>query len=673
MNKNFINPYNFVSLLPRDAATNPLPDHRPAPHGKASGISGSVTIELTTLTPLLLPAEDHASGTVKGTRVDGLDKPLMLGSSLKGALRAAYEAITNSRYGTFDVATHSTVGSHRQKAKQGSNVFPCIVESVDASRNTATVWILDKQYAAKLPKRFRDVARDMQRTHAVVSHNGKSPSCTVTSINVNADEVKLKRNESLVEGIVHWTGSSIRGKKYERFFITDVLKSTSNHLENILAKNPKNTVKVSIKGWDDLIHSYRMAAEEFGKTNDGTGARPGTYADPKYAKNWELQPGRTAWFDQKTRKLSPSMVGRTLFDTSPWELIKDTSHRPATTLDELSAADRVFGWVPRENISTTAHRAQLDVGSVQYHSCTNGSNPVVRFSPPLDLAVLNGGKTNSAGFYATNSYRRGSSLRGRKFYVAQRRHFAGENYGESDTYWDPSQTLPDPKIRREYLLSETSDAQDRPAAATSIRSWVNHGTTFRCQLQLHNMEYNDAAALLWLLDLSNNTVGFSDVPEGTQPVLLLGLGKPLGFGATTCRIIAADIQTEQDISWRYSKDSLLHPRPLQTSPTGANSTSAPQVAELKQHFMNIFNGSNADPSIRQAVREFYLMSIGFDAKSPVHYPRKSPTSKGKQYEWWQRSRRPKLPTIDVKNGAAPEMEFPPTRRPNRQRPRRHHR
>ncbi|MBL7284710.1 hypothetical protein GW964_00310 [Corynebacterium godavarianum] len=652
----FINPYNFVSLLPRDTATNPFPDSRPAPHGKASGISGTVTIELTTLTPLLLPAEDRYSGNTKGTRVDGLDKPLMLGSSLKGALRAAYEAITNSRYGTFDVATHSSVGSQRQESKQGSNVVPCIVESVDASRESATFRILNKECAAKLPKRLGDVSLDMQRTRAVVSHSEKSSRYTVQRLvpsGAKADEVDLASNESLVEGIVHWTGSEIRGKKNERLFITGVLKSTSDHLENILARSANYTKKDLVKDWDDLIHSYRMAAEEFEKTNDGTGARPGTYADPKYAKNWELQPGRTAWFDPDSELLSPSMIGRTLFDASPWKLIENTSHRPATTLDELSAADRVFGWVPRENTSTTAHRAQLSIGSVQYRSCANGSNPVVHFSQPLDLAVLNGGKTNSAGFYATNSYRQGSSLRGRKFYVAHQGRFVTKN---QDKYWDDPLTK---KSKREFLLPEASDGKDQSNVAIAISSWVNYGVTFRCQLQLHNVAHNDAAALLWLLDISNNTIQFKQPGIGSEPVLLLGLGKPLGFGATRCKIVASDLRDDEDTTNRYSMDALFEPRPLRVHSADADSETSAHVEELKQHFTQFFDGDNADPSIRQAVREFYLMVAGFGKNTRIHYPRLTNESRGKQYEWWQKSTDATLPMLNWESGEAPFLEYPP--------------
>ena len=653
----FINPYNFVSLLPRDTATNPFPDSRPAPHGKASGISGSVTSELTTLTPLLLPAEDRSSHNIKGTRVDGLDKPLMLGSSLKGALRAAYEAITNSRYGTFDVATHSTVGSHRQRAKQGSNVLPGIVESVDASRRTATIRIFDKQCAAKLPlsKKPEHDSPDMLRTCAVVIHSGNPSSYTVDRfrpLGTKADEEDLAKGETLVEGIVHWTDSSIDGKKNERLFITNVLKSTSDHLDNLLAKSAQRTVKVQVKDWDDLIHSYRMAAEEFDKTNAGTSARPGTYADPKYAKNWELQPGRTAWFDPKSKLLSPSMIGRTLFDASPWDLIRNTNHRPATTLDELSAADRVFGWVPRENTSTTAHRAQLDVGSVHYRSCASGSNPVVHFSQPLDLAVLNGGKTNSAGFYATNSYRQGSSLRGRKFYIAHQGRFVTKN---QDKYWDDPLTK---KSKREFLLPETSDGKDKSNVAIAISSWVNYGVTFRCQLQLHNVARNDAAALLWLLDISNNTIDFEQGGVGTQPVLLLGLGKPLGFGATTCKVVASDLRDDEDTANRYSMDALFEPRTLRVHSADADSGISAHVEELKQRFTQFFDGDNADPSIRQAVREFYLMAAGFGKKTRIQYPRLTQEQQGKQYEWWQKTADATLPTLNWESGEAPFLEYP---------------
>ena len=112
----FINPYTFVPTLPRadlldGPGDNGLGDSGsdgPPSHARIGPDqwSGTLTVKLRTLAPLLLPDTDHpviADGQPKTftTRVDRDHRPLITGSALKGALRCAFETVTASRYGVF--------------------------------------------------------------------------------------------------------------------------------------------------------------------------------------------------------------------------------------------------------------------------------------------------------------------------------------------------------------------------------------------------------------------------------------------------------------------------------------------------------------------------------------------------------------------------------------------
>jgi CRISPR/Cas system CSM-associated protein Csm3 (group 7 of RAMP superfamily) len=104
----FANPYYFLPMKDRSALSGELKDR--VPHGHERLISdlysGSLRVRLTTETELLIcgqPEKPELNGNGHQTYPlllqDG--KPLLASSSVRGMLRAAYEAVTNSRFGVF--------------------------------------------------------------------------------------------------------------------------------------------------------------------------------------------------------------------------------------------------------------------------------------------------------------------------------------------------------------------------------------------------------------------------------------------------------------------------------------------------------------------------------------------------------------------------------------------
>lgn len=99
--KRFINPYNFVSIDEAVVRSEP----------QTGTLSGVITCELETLTPLFIPNTSRAEAfgenelrsydfysyqEVNG-KTNGKDhRPILPGSSLRGAIRSAFEAVTNS-------------------------------------------------------------------------------------------------------------------------------------------------------------------------------------------------------------------------------------------------------------------------------------------------------------------------------------------------------------------------------------------------------------------------------------------------------------------------------------------------------------------------------------------------------------------------------------------------
>lgn len=104
----FHNPYNFVPALPRKTDDPELGDHKPVGHGRylPDHWSGRIAVKLTTVTPLLIPdaaemTEDNDHKTYP-VRLGADGKPYLPPTSIKGMLRSAYEAVTNSRLSVFE-------------------------------------------------------------------------------------------------------------------------------------------------------------------------------------------------------------------------------------------------------------------------------------------------------------------------------------------------------------------------------------------------------------------------------------------------------------------------------------------------------------------------------------------------------------------------------------------
>ncbi len=131
----FENPYNFVPAPPRKATGTDLDDTPPAgQHRYHRGRwSGRIGVRLTTITPLLIPDAARSRSTeqdnsadprhrVFGLRLDPDGVPYLPPTSVKGMLRAAYEAVTNSRMGVF--TGHEEPLAFRHAAAEGADLVP---------------------------------------------------------------------------------------------------------------------------------------------------------------------------------------------------------------------------------------------------------------------------------------------------------------------------------------------------------------------------------------------------------------------------------------------------------------------------------------------------------------------------------------------------------------------
>jgi CRISPR-associated protein (TIGR03986 family) len=646
----FHNPYNFVPSLPRPIKDSKLGDFKPVGHHQYLDDywSGRITCSLTTFTPLLIPdaanlendKNDHKTYPVR--IVDG--KPYLAPTSVKGMLRSAFETVTNSRFGIFE--EHGDRLAYRMEASN-LDIVPVRVER--EGEELVLRLMEDEElmgYAGRLPSYPRGVKnRDRYSFKKPLTYEGsqsKPQHGDKVWVRLNNENNRLdksiitrirKRTDDKKPGSGEWrrgwvciTGENINGKKFERVFL-------EGDDDQYLTATPSIRQK-----WRELILNYKATHVKDLKQRDKNNQGYGDYLGH--------EPGKTGWsrhiyedgseiltegtlcyadFDDKgeVKALLPVILSRRLYQTAPWSLL-DPSLHPATELGQLSAGDRVFGWVNQQG--TGAYRGQLRINQVQYQKCHAGE-AIEEFPEGLPLGILGEPRPQQARFYLAKNkqgqplnpkspqddgYQDEQHLRGRKVYP---HHPA--TVGRGDWKHPTKDRTQKEDARQEYRRPKNKGIEQKDDQNRSILGWVKEGTIFEFTLDVVNLSSVELGALLWLLNLG-------EYQKERNLFHRLGGGKPFGFGSVQIKITDTDLHRGD--GWREFYGSLL--------PT-----------ELPQQDLNVCVEAFKDavksvypkPKFEDVsfIAAFLKCVRGFDDK-PIHYPRttKRPHPEGKNFEWF---------------------------------------
>lgn len=677
-NTKFENPYNFVAAIPRDTKHEELGDHAPAGHHRyhLQQWSGRLSVTMTTVTPLLIPDQpagnDHKTF---GIRTDASGNPYLPPTSIKGALRAAYEAITNSRMGILD--KHDQPLALRMAANESINMVPCrIVQVKDKHENLllgakllpgqATIGTDGKpagqginclMYAAWL-RRYRKNSKNARDKHESVEAT-KYPD---GSLPQHGDRVfvqyerkphrsdrfaylqitkitKATINEPMpcgwTTGWVFVSGPNIKNKHEERVF-----------LETNTAKFIAPIPEAIQKRWTQLTFDYKNIHKKDLNEREGRQQRPNDYLGDEPGQTGfsrqvytegaeELKPGTLCYAKIETdasghpielKALYPVSISRDLYESSPAHLLPEML-KPASFHADLSPADRVFGWV--KNGGHGQHKGQLRIGPV---TCDQGQDAIERVGGQvgLPLAILGAPKPAQARFYAAKDgsgtpydrgtakdamYRKGQGLRGRKVYPHHKLAATAHGYWNTNPRWDePLTTETGHKVFREWLRAgNTRDSQNR-----SITAWVKPGSTFHFDIDITNLSTVEVGALLWLLTLDDDCH------------FRLGSAKPLGFGSTKLELSAMDLRDGAAIRAGYIGFGAGAEGKHLTSPEHAKAL----IEAYKQALCTL-----GTPPVRKfeehpIIKAFLNASRGGNV--PVHYPRTTdqPNHDGQNFKWF---------------------------------------
>ncbi|MGC5234466.1 TIGR03986 family type III CRISPR-associated RAMP protein [Streptomyces albogriseolus] len=565
----FVNPYTFIPARPRTSGIPAdLADRRPEGHHRIrpDRWTGRIAVTLTCATPLLLldtarpvegprghftyPVPRHADGS-----------PLLPATSVKGMLRAAYEAVTNSRFGVF--AGHDERLGYRRPVGTAQRMRPARV-SDDGEHIELLAAALLPRYRPSDAVAYPDGTRPEHGdyvTAVVARRNGKSWKVVPRTLKKRpvpdrASAVPLPTTTEAgrqVHGWVFATNQNINNKRSERIFYPDPSGPPAYRLTDAHKAE-----------WEKLILDYRAAhrpADIHERKKDGGGrAAPDEYLgdDPgdtawsphQYDDAWlRLTPGTLCYAQVENGRLQglyPVMISRGLFAKPPADLL-DPSLHPASHLDGLSPADRVFGWTNPSGPG--AYRGQLRIGPV---TCQTPSDEAIEEfqDTGLPLAVLSTPKPQQGRFYL--SHHRNAPHKPLPDGTSKTEWFTGnQGLRGRKTYWHHA-TLPDgywdnPTEDRTGTDTPTGHHQEyrrpdgerlRDDQNRSVRGWIRPGTCFRLTLDVDNLTDLELGALAWLLTLEDGHFH------------RLGHGKPLGFGSVHLAVDPADTALHRGEDWR---------------------------------------------------------------------------------------------------------------------------
>lgn len=667
-NDQFVHPYYFMRLEDRNDASGELKDSRPIGHDRihADRLSGKITVKLTVKTPLLICDPETAKGNIHKTYSVLLDdgNPLLAASSVRGMLRSAYEAITNSRFGVFPTEQKSRKAEaskkhdrrlgYREKAR-ATTIPARVVQSeisetklglmiLSGSQEVSQAWVPSnlqlvhgqplvhgqEVWAYLTPYRYERAPREFELWCV---QEIQTPSDEAPAHVPSQDQCTSWRAKRATWGTPGWhrgwlciNGRNATNKHDERFFFIkqDVASQSSGIIPITNADRTR---------WNALIVDYQEIHRK--ELEDGMQCPPplappctfsrhvagstqvdeqpgASIAERRLNKEArDLKVGDLCYVElaNKTREILgiyPVSLSRRVYEMPPKDLLPK-SLRPANSIDELSPADRVFGWVNQsaddsKGESESSYKSHVRIGVVECLS----DNSIDSFDA-VPLAILAQPKPHQGRFYLgknagtaqnlglskkESGYGNGKRIRGPKVYP----HHKGLEASETVANFKGNS-------RKSFANKNDQTNQNR-----SISSWVRPGSDFQFTIYFENLSQFELGALLWLLRLPDNHY------------LRLGLGKPLGFGSVHLKLV-------QESTKIYQGSELIDSLRFAHVAAAIESEDYQDFEDLFVRAIRTFNP--------ELLRSFAIACVGIEGN--VHYPRLAGEPDNEHYHWFMKN------------------------------------
>lgn len=701
----FVPSYTFLPIPARtDADDGPPPGHDRYVEDR---YSGSIPLAVTAITPwLLLDAAAAGPGAPQQvmTQPDGADQaglPLLTGGTLKGALRSAFEAITNSRFGVFE--EHTAPLAARESANGGAEKKPAVVVQgrngalhlqivtslratkrltdsqgnepglqhlpavlvphrllkakaiLDWDREEVCAWIrpvLHTKPSKPDRKGNTKILRFMAWRAAEVWPSGGAtppapvhdPLCCQTCDGGKSSFACLSLGRApaapvLVKGRMLATGATFGRKHDERLVVTEILDAAGYAAVDHLTVAIDERIRAM---WSGVLDAYRRAEQSNTPLPHGIKAR-GPYAHAGKSKDWQLEPGRTLHVQLANKTVvgvSPAMIGRRPYPNAPRDLL-DEDHRPATSRTALSPADRVFGWVHPAD-----RGAWQGLLRIEPPECTNGVT--TSFGKPLLLAPMEQPKPTQYRFYTrpkakSTGYnaKKGDTLAGWKVYQYDNALPA--------KYWEPEG---DQGQRRSSGRAPSLGPGDQPRYREYLAAPAHQQAAAAHAKDANSKDAPESClrAAGWVaVDARfETTIHFENLTSGeagalwwllTKGAAMLRLGRGKAFGFGRVRIdVGAGTADGDGLGAPTVADGAAIAAAYLAAPQSSVSDGSGELQEMAEEFAR-----SMDPGTTDAV-ERLLRGVSH----PVHAPREQAQPGAETYTWWVNNTR-------SSGGSAPQL------------------
>ncbi len=656
----FLNPYNFVRVL--SGILEPdrvLGRCKPPPHDRWVGLSGTITCELTTKTPLFIAdaeqvTEADGHKTFRFFRWD--NSPTIPASSLRGMVRSMFEAVTNS---CFSVFTKDAPYALEHRLPRAPKMIPARIVELDD--NGAKLELLDcaatrpedielkkhskkghelsltntgsvRAYAPRVKNEqqgeifnvrasriFRQY-EDGTRIAAIVKREPRAKHdryqfFEIVDLKPAEDAADLRQpqeGEERVFGYIHVTGPNIENKHDERVFFDWNDNKTAD-------PRPWNGIDLE---WQreigaDCVREYESHLSEYWDRNERFVTKlDEEFNGSKWVPRIDTLPFPSKFYlgDLKLKKdalvyavidekgevkaLRPVAMPRVRYKHTRQEFLHAIGLARCEDAGHLCPACRVFGWVKESAGSKGAKIAYA--GRVRFHHASFTTGLVENDKP---LAILASPKPTTTSFYLAQPNGQTPTANSNTDYDNSKSRLRGRKV---------YRRAPEPFS----LLEAMPDGMPANDQNRTLREYIDANVSTKFTVEFENLAELELGALLWTLELN----GWHH---------RLGFAKPLGFGSVQIQVTGLEFldigvhYTVLDKEWRA--DQFSKKEKLKAGFTNAMS----KMYGRGKSFLELAN-------IIDLTR-----LLGATAHLPVHYPRTTeiPSKEGKNFEWFMANKR----------------------------------
>lgn len=497
----FVNPYNFVSLEKQCYKTINYENRK-----KQGNLTGWIECSLETLTPIFIPNTSSVQENEEGkkyshvfdepktedgqpinsydfysyTNLEGVKnpqaaKPVIPGSEIRGMIRSAFEAVTNSCLSTID-------DEQKLYKRVTSPAMPPVHPGPGRLILEDAEWKIIKCNKYKL---LNNISRENGKIMIDGQWYTEGDSVNVKTYKNSKAEISKKGTK---QGFLH-IGGEYEGKKYESVFIPtgediSIDRATVQNLIDNFKLYQDETVNLHLKKKEHT--GYRHISKNAEKLK------------------WENMHEALIYCAEHDGKyyLSPAAIGREVFYTKLNEIIG--SFKPCDNLNELCQACALFGLAGKKKAAASRVRftdALVLPEKYEYYETKT-------------LKELASPKLSATEFYLERpeqgpdlwNYDYAGNWKNRKWYDI--RNYKPEIRGRK-FYWH--QKSPDPFLENGDSPSERN-VHVRP---------LKKGAMFTFRVYFNDISKDELNKLLWVLEIGGRK-------ENAHKI---GRGKPIGMGS----------------------------------------------------------------------------------------------------------------------------------------------